>query len=49
VGQGTVIGTAFELGREVQGGWPDGQKFLQNVLTYLAERSPLKPKPKEKK
>ncbi len=49
VGQGTVIGIAFELGREVQGGWPDGQKFLQNLLTYLVDRSPLKPKPKEKK
>jgi hypothetical protein len=49
VGQGTVVATTFELGREVRGGWPDGQRFLQNLLTYLTERSPLKPKPKEKK
>lgn len=49
VGQGTVVATTFELGREVRGGWPDGQRFLQNLLTYLTERSPLKPKPKERK
>lgn len=49
VGQGTVIGITFDLGREIRGDWPDGQKFLQNLLVYLAERSPLKPKPKEKK
>ncbi len=47
VGQGTVLGIAFDLGQEVQSGWTDGSLFLQNLLTYLVNRSPLVPKPKE--
>ena len=46
VGQGTVVGVAFDLGLELRNGW-DGTRFLQNVLTYLVERSPLKPRTKE--
>ncbi|MFQ5881724.1 MAG: hypothetical protein ACE5I9_04540 [Candidatus Methylomirabilales bacterium] len=44
VGQGTVLGVAFDLGREMRAGW-DGTRFVQNVLSYLAERSTLTPKP----
>ena len=40
VGQGTVVGVAFDLGREVQNGWTDGNRFVQNLLTYLVTRSP---------
>ncbi|MFQ5846405.1 MAG: hypothetical protein ACE5IQ_01885 [Candidatus Methylomirabilales bacterium] len=47
VGQGTVVGVAFDLGQEVRGGWADGTRFVRNLLTYLVERSPLKPKPRE--
>lgn len=47
VGSGTVLGIAFDLGQEVGGGWPDGNLFVQNLLTYLVGRSPLEPKPKE--
>lgn len=43
VGQGTVLGVAFDLGREIRTGWTDGSKFARNVLIYLVERSPLKP------
>jgi hypothetical protein len=43
-GSGTVVGIAFDLGQEVQGGWPDGSLFMQNLLTYLVSRSPLEPK-----
>ncbi|MGH7371907.1 MAG: hypothetical protein ACREJK_08710, partial [Candidatus Methylomirabilales bacterium] len=42
--QGTVLGIAFDVGREVRAGWTDGPRFLQNVLTYLVRRSPLKPR-----
>ncbi len=45
-GQGIVVGIAFNLGREIGSGW-DGTRLLQNVLTYLVERSPLKPRTKE--
>lgn len=44
VGQGTVLGVAFDLGREIGSGWPDGPQFTQNVITYLVNRSLLKPK-----
>lgn len=47
VASGTVVGIAFDLGQEVGGGWPDGNLFVQNLLTYLVARSPLEPKPKE--
>ena len=40
VGQGTVLGVAFDLGQQVQGGWADGSRFVQNVLTYLVTRAP---------
>lgn len=46
-GAGTVVGIAFDLGQEVRGGWADGDRFVQNLLTYLVARSPLEPKPKE--
>jgi hypothetical protein len=48
VGQGTVLGIAFDLGQEVRSGWADGSRFVQNVLNYLAALSPLEPKPREK-
>lgn len=47
VGQGTVLGIAFDLGREIRTGWPDGLQFTQNVITYLVNRSSLKPKTSE--
>jgi hypothetical protein len=47
VASGTVVGIAFDLGQEVRGAWPDGNLFVQNLLTYLVARSPLEPKPKE--
>ncbi len=47
VGAGTVVGIAFDLGQETRGGWSDGDRFLQNLLTYLVARSPLEAKPKE--
>ncbi|MEE9537896.1 MAG: hypothetical protein V3W10_00985 [candidate division NC10 bacterium] len=40
VGQGTVVGVALDLGRELQNGWGDGNRFVQNLLTYLVTRSP---------
>lgn len=40
VGQGTVLGVAFNLGQEVQSGWADGNRFVRNILTYLTTRSP---------
>ncbi len=40
IGQGTVLGVAFDLGHEVRSGWTDGNRFVQNVLTYLTTRSP---------
>lgn len=40
VGQGTVLGVAFHLGQEVESRWADGNRFVQNVLTYLTTRSP---------
>lgn len=40
VGQGTVLGVALNLSQEVQTGWSDGNRFVQNVLTYLTTRSP---------
>lgn len=40
VGQGTVVGVALDLGREVHSGWADGNRFVQNLLTYLVTRSP---------
>lgn len=40
VGQGTVVGVALDLGRELQNGWRDGNRFVQNLLTYLVTRSP---------
>jgi hypothetical protein len=48
VGQGTVLGIAFDLGQEARSGWSDGSRFVQNLATYLVARSPLEPKPKEK-
>ncbi|MFQ5655929.1 MAG: hypothetical protein ACE5G5_00125 [Candidatus Methylomirabilales bacterium] len=48
VGQGIVIGVAFDLGREVNG-WIDGNRFVRNVIVYLVDRSPLTPKPEEEK
>jgi hypothetical protein len=48
VGQGTVVGVAFDLGQEVRSGWADGTRFVQNLLNYLAVLSPLEPKPREK-
>jgi len=42
--QGTVLGIALDVGREVRAGWTNGPRFLQNVLTYLVGRSPLKPR-----
>ena len=46
VGQGTVVGVTLDLGREVNG-WEDGNRFVQNLLVYLVDRSPLTPKPEE--
>ena len=43
VAQGTVLGVAFDLGREIRTGWPDGLQFTRNVIIYLVSRSPLKP------
>ncbi len=43
VGNGTVLAIAFDVGREILNGWAGGLRFVQNVLTYLVERSPLKP------
>lgn len=40
VGQGTVLGVAFDLSREIQGGWTDGSRFVQNLLAYLVTRTP---------
>ncbi len=40
VGQGTVVGVALDLGRELQKEWRDGNRFVQNLLTYLVTRSP---------
>lgn len=48
VGQGTVVGVAFDLGQEVRGGWADGSRFGQNLVNYLVALSPLEPKPREK-
>ena len=45
VGQGTVLGIAFDLGQEARSGWANGARFLQNLLAYLVARSPLEPKP----
>jgi hypothetical protein len=47
VGQGTVVGVAFDLGQDVRSGWADGTRFVQNLLNYLAALSPLEPKPRE--
>ncbi|MFQ5990488.1 MAG: hypothetical protein ACE5K9_11290, partial [Candidatus Methylomirabilales bacterium] len=47
LGQGTVLGVAFDLGREIHTGWPHGLQFTQNVITYLVNRSPLKPRSTE--
>jgi len=43
VGQGTVVGVALDLSREVNG-WEDGNRFVQNLFVYLVNRSPLKPR-----
>lgn len=43
VGQGTVLGIAFDPGREISDGWVEGPRFVQNVLTYLLEHSLLRP------
>lgn len=48
VGQGTVVGVAFDLGQEVRSGWADGSRFVRNLLAYLVALSPLEPKPEEK-
>ena len=48
VGQGTVVGVAFDLGQEARSGWADGSRFVRNLLTYLVALSPLEPKPREK-
>ena len=45
VGHGTVLGVAFDLGREIRDGWADGTRFVQNILAYLVQRSPLKQRP----
>ncbi len=47
MGEGTVLGIAFDLGREIRTGWSDGLQFTQNVITYLVNRSSLKPKTTE--
>lgn len=47
IGQGTVLGIALDVGREVRAGWREGPRFVQNVLAYLVGRSPLKPRTKE--
>lgn len=44
VGQGTVLAVAFDLGREIGSGWADGPRFVENILTYLTQRSPLTPR-----
>ncbi|MFQ5847585.1 MAG: hypothetical protein ACE5IQ_07940 [Candidatus Methylomirabilales bacterium] len=44
VGQGTVLGIAFDIGREISSGWTDGPRFVQNALAYLVRRSPLIPR-----
>lgn len=46
IGRGTVLGVAFDLGREIRTGWTYGTRFVHNILVYLAERSPLMPKSK---
>ncbi|MGH7381479.1 MAG: hypothetical protein ACREKR_04525 [Candidatus Methylomirabilales bacterium] len=48
VGQGAVVGVAFDLGQEARSGWADGSRFVRNLLTYLVALSPLEPKPREK-
>lgn len=45
-GRGDVLGIAFDVGRELGSGWADGPRFVQNVLTYLVQRSPLEPRSK---
>lgn len=47
VGKGTVLGVAFDLGHETKTGWVDGSTFTQNSITYLVNRSPLRPQPRE--
>ena len=49
MGQGTVIGVAFDLSKEISNGWAGGNRFVQNVVVYLVDRSPLTPKPEEEK
>jgi hypothetical protein len=39
VGRGTVVGVAFDLGREIRGGWAAGSRFGGNLLSYLVSRS----------
>ncbi len=43
VGEGIVLGVALDVSREISSGWADGPRFVQNVLSYLVERSPLRP------
>ncbi|MFQ5988962.1 MAG: hypothetical protein ACE5K9_03495 [Candidatus Methylomirabilales bacterium] len=47
VGAGTVVGVAFDVGHEVGSGWADGNRFVQNLLTYLVVRSRLKGHPRD--
>jgi hypothetical protein len=42
-----VLGIAFDLGQEVRSDWADGNRFVRNLLNYLAALSPLEPKPRE--
>ncbi|MFQ5881725.1 MAG: hypothetical protein ACE5I9_04545 [Candidatus Methylomirabilales bacterium] len=42
--RGTVLGIAFDLGREMSSSWRDSRKLFRNALVYLTERSPLTPK-----
>lgn len=42
-GAGTVFAVAFDLAELSGGGWPDENKFVLNLLTYLLGRSRLGP------
>lgn len=48
LGSGAVVGVAFDLAAEIQGGWGDGAQFVRNLVNYLVARSPLVPKPRKK-
>jgi hypothetical protein len=48
VGSGVVLGVAFDLGAEVRAGWGGGPQFARNLVQYLVDRSPLRPRPRQK-